>query len=160
MAGAVMAGLGSGRNRKRSGRVTWSRARRNAAVSAGLATALRRSMPIVRFLTLWLAAWALILQSTLAFNLATATAGAAESGAFSLICHTQDSGDPAHDLLIKKCPKCVLSILGHSLPPPQAHELQARFFAARVVHAGHRPQTPHRDDTHDRPGARAPPVTA
>lgn len=127
-----------------------------------VADLVRRAAPGVRFFVLWLAAWAAIFHTTLVMNVASAAIGETGDAALWVICHTQDGGDPItlHDPLIKKCPKCILGALGHALPPPQLNEFERLALATSIVHAPLSERVPPRDDAHQRPGARAPPLTA
>lgn len=125
-----------------------------------MTAALLRSMTAIRFIVLWAAVWTLIVQSTLAFSAASAAVGLSGDSSLSLICHTQDGGEPItfHDPLIKKCPKCITGILGHGLPPPQVNGLRLPALTAGATHAPRRAQTLTPQRPHERPETRGPPA--
>ncbi|WP_367116428.1 DUF2946 family protein [Bradyrhizobium sp.] len=115
----------------------------------------------------WFAAWALIVQTSLALCSASAAAGVLDATSPAVICHTS-SDDSSNTLdssntvdpISKQCSKCPLCVFGRGVTMPQA-PVTALPLPTAVTIAIERIDffSPHLHG-HDQPVARGPPTTA
>lgn len=119
------------------------------------------SIVALRAILVWMAAWGLILQATIAFSTASTAAGQFDATSAAIICHSSADGSPITlDPAAKTCPQCIVCVLGHSLPHAQTDGLALPLFTSSYVLSGRQHPVLVRAVAHELPTARGPPATA
>lgn len=141
-----------------------AKAAANAALRSvpALRASFREMMVAVRFAVLWMAACALVFQSTLALVQTSAAVGLSDGLSLSEICSPTGNSDPTAppDQTVKKCPQCILCIPGFNVLPSEANEPLPPLSAKNRVLAAYERQATATDRLHDHPPARGPPAVA